>query len=496
MPTVYRLNYQPDINANWASNPGICTAMGGMAQLQNGNLAPVSRTANAIFTSATTGTDVLHAQMFTQVNNSVRLLAFRKQNIDEYSSSGTRTNRGTGYNAATEDWSAAAWGNQVIACNYRDATQSSTGAGFSGLGGGSPKARSVAANVHFVMLADVDDGGSNVYADMVWWSAIRNPSSWTPSLATQAGNVRLLDTPGPIKNVVSYRDKFIAFKENAIFIGEYVGPPYVFSWRVISSSIGLSHPKGVTECDGKLYFWHHSGFYEFDGQQIKNVSVGVANEIAAVASCFSLSVSPMRCVADEKEGIVWLVAYFFWESPNQYDMYPFGYNIRTGLWSCVGLAGRSYSSDAGGAPQAVVFATSAQRNLFDGFSYGGQDGFNYFNNGASPRYYKFDYGGSDVAPTLTTGYVGQNDVVPYVIRAYPRFVSSNGGASVSSSSVSGYKIENGTTTGSATMNWNTETGTLDGILSAKYYKLSITFAAVSAFELSGIGFDFVAGARR
>ena len=93
---------------------------------------------------------------------------------------------------------------------FPPALSACTGAGFSALGGSSPKAAHIAANVNFVMMADVDDGGSNVYTDMVWWSGIRNPATWTPSQATQAGNIRLLDIPGVRDGIVDFAHKLTA----------------------------------------------------------------------------------------------------------------------------------------------------------------------------------------------------------------------------------------------------------------------------------------------
>jgi hypothetical protein len=272
MPQITPVYFAPDIDTAWSSHPGALSAINALAPLQSGIYGSVG---TAAYLSALTGTDHLTAYLFRQVAGTVRLLTFRKQNIDEYDSSASRTNRGTSYSASTTDWSAAAWGNQIIACNYLNNTQSSTGGAFADLGGSSPKARYVAANLNFVMLADVDDSGSNVYSDMVWWCALQNPASWTPSIATEAGNVRLLDAPGPIRQLIAYRDTFVAFKDNAIFVGEYVGPSFVFSWRLVSNRVGCIAPKSVVELDGKLYFLHSSGFWEFDGQTLRNVGLPV-----------------------------------------------------------------------------------------------------------------------------------------------------------------------------------------------------------------------------
>lgn len=486
MPQVYRLNYQPDLDRNWNANPGLCSDMSGLVPLQNGNLCTVLNESNVSF--ASTGEDVLSAEMFTKTDGSVRLLAFRTTNIDEYDVAGTRTNRATGLTTAT-DWAAAAWGNQIIAVSKANATQSSTGAGFTALGGSSPKAKLIAANVNFVMMADVDDGGSNVYTDMVWWSALRNPSSWAPNLATQAGNVRLLDTPGPIKQLVAFQDKFIAFKENSIYMGQYVGPPYVFSWKVINSTIGLSFYKCVTECDGKLFFVHHSGFYSFDGQQFSNIGQGVISKIDEFQYAIPTAVS------DESQGVVWFCPYVIViGGGTSYRLRPLCYNARTGLWSNVGNVLSATSGTA--SPQAVVVATYTQRYAFH--TTGTKIGFAYFSNASSPKYVGVAYPAlSTGTASLYTGFIGNNDMAPTMVRVYPRFVYGDGSA-ISSAAISGYNDESLAgvgSDGSHTLTWNAEYGTLDGRAQYRYKVIYIAFSA-ALFQLGGLGIEVSGGAKR
>lgn len=488
MPQVYRLNYQPDLDRNWAVNPGLCTSMTGLVPLQSGNLSTLLDVGSQSFN--TTGEDVIHAQMFTQTTGAVRLLAFRTTNIDEYDSAGTRTNRATGLTTATR-WEAAAWGNQIIAVSKANATQSSTGAGFTALGGSSPKAACIASNVNFVMMADVDDGGSNVYTDMVWWSAIRNPSSWAASLATQAGNIRLLDTPGPILQLWAYGDKFLAFKANSIYIGQYVGPPYVFSWRVVSNSIGCSYGKCVTECDGKVFFVHKSGFYMFDGQGLTNIGQGLTSKIVSY-----FPYGNPAAVADERQGIV----YFFGSQVTTgggtfYDLSGFCFNVRTGLWSALGLVFTQTSGTA--SPQALVRATHTERDAFNALGLG--SGFSYFSNGTTPKYVATTYPGTLPTGTasFTTGYIGYNDIAQTEVKAYLRFLQGDG-TSISSASVTGTNdelISSGGSDGTHTLTWNTEMQTLDGRAQYRYKTITVNFSAAN-LQIAGLGVDYAGSAKR
>lgn len=495
MPTVYRLNYQPDLDRNWANSPGCCTAMAGLAPLQDGSVGTVLKVGGA--SMYYTGDNVLHGQMFMQTDGTVRLLAFRTNDIDEYTSGGVRTNRATGLTTAA-DWSAAAWGNQIIAVSKANATQSSTGAGFSALGGSSPKAAYIAANANFVMMADVDDGGSNVYTDMVWWCGIRNTATWTPSQATQAGRIRLLDAPGPIKQIWSYGKDFLVFKENAIFIGRYVGPPYVFAWQLLTADVGCSFPKSVTECDGRVYFAHRSGFYSLDSNGVQNIGRGVA-----ISEAYSASVGvPLRAVGDEQQGVVWFFQYTKTVGGGTYyQLSPFGYNVRTGLWAKIGALGQTTST---AYPPAVVQATYAERATFNSSAIG-QGSFTYFandNTSTTSRYASVEYpdGLSDLTASFTTGYVGSNDAASTLTRAHLRFARNSfiNTVAISSASFDGYSDETGSTADTTkTATWNTEMQTLDATLNAKYKTLSVTFTASSnQFTLAGVGFDLTrAGSR-
>ena len=494
MPTVYRLNYCPDLDTNWSINPGACTDMEGLAPLANGNLTTFGDDAGHGF--STTGSDVLHAEMFTKTDGTVRLLAFRAGDIDEYASDATRTNRGTGYTTAS-DWDAAAWGNQIIAVSKANATQSSTGAGFTALGGSSPKAARIAANANFVMMADVDDGGSNVYADMVWWCGIRNPATWTPAQATQAGNVRLLDEPGPIVAIAAFGDKFLAFKENAIFLGQYIGPPYVFSWRVISNVVGLSYPKALTICDGKMYFVHRTGFFAFDGQQVSNVGQGVNSIPASKGGGGGLV--PMRAASSEIEGIVWFCGYFV-VSGTSYYMNVLALNARTGLWARMG---RTILS---GDVQCPVVCTQAQLAAFREPTDSLSDvdpvaDLTYFDNSSSPAYKVATISRdtpevADVrAPTVTTGLIGTPERAGKMVRVYPRVVRGDPSDGTSTAYMRPLQTEYGSVS-SSLMSYNTELGTYDAVSDARYHSIQINWTTAANFEMAGLGVDRVETGKR
>lgn len=496
MPTVYRLNYLPDADTNWAVNPGNCSSMSGFSHDEYGNLATVDAL-SSFGTFTITGTDAMHAEVFAGPTGTARFLVFRKGDIDEYDNSGTRTNRATGLSASTGSWEAASWGSQIVAVNYLNSPQSSTGAGFSALSGSPPKARHIAANVNFMLMADVDDGGSNVYADMVWWSALRNPSSWTPSLATQAGNIRLLDTPGPIMRVVAFGDKFLAFKQDSVYLGRYVGPPYVFDWRVINDSVGCTYPRAVAQVDGRIYFGHRTGVYAFDGQQFENVGLGVFGSIngdmAANGTYY------MHMYGDGLGGNVWVASNLQTVATYTHNhLYSHCYNARSRLWSRQGKV--CSSSDAANASFPLMVAGEKNEHYNFWSNWGVRSGFVYINNGNPPVVGSL-VTGSDTrtgyTAWVTTGPIGTQDASNQATSVYLRGVI--GTSPDITVTLAGYNNDQGSTAfgyGTASTSWNRERATFDGVLDAKFKTVTATVGDGERIEIQGVGVTSVpAGVR-
>lgn len=345
MTQIVPLSYVPDADTAWFANPGALASISNMAPLARGSYGTVGSWAD--FT--VTGTDYLYAKIFRKVDGTVRFLVFRAGDIDEYSSTGTKTNRKTGATTST-DWCAAAFGDAIIATNNIDNVQVSTGTSFSDLAGSPPKAKLVAANQNFVMLADYVNG-SDDFSDGWWCSGIGSHVTWTPSLATQAANGRLLDVPGPIRALVAYKDAFLAFKDNAIIILEYVysgASSVVWAARTIHNSVGTHGPHSVAVLNGIVYFVHSSGFYMFDGANVVSIGDGVEttflellgeidrNNGPTQAMADAASLGDVQAAVDDVENIVW----FFFSTLTDPDgpgdnvckTYGFGYNAVSRKW--------------------------------------------------------------------------------------------------------------------------------------------------------------------
>ncbi len=487
MPTqIADAVYCPDLDTT--KIPGAIIDMSRWAPLQSGFYGSSSIENRYSVTAVCT-----LAKTFPQINGTVRFLVFSDTNIDEYNATGTKTNRGTGY-TSNLTWSAAQWGDQIIATNYADVIQSSTGAGFTALGGTPPKARLIAANLNFVMLAGTNDG-STAYADEVFWSGLQSPAVWTPGLASQCGRIRLLDAPGPIRQLVAFRDKFYAFKENSIFVGEYVGPPFIFQWRLVSSRIGACGfwNQGVVECDDKLWFAHASGFYQFDGNQLVNVGTPAWRTILNTVGyggnpktgTTGAPIGQMRVAADDLEGIVWLMGYVI--SGAYYIPYTWGLNVRTGKWGAHGI------NDGDFDPYSTWVQTShSDMRTFLSTSANVTGRVWRISNAYPTSYFhEIRYPNAwNTVGSFTTGLAGSGEGSSTITGLQYRIVSGSSASPFASCTFNGYASETMLTNAqTATATVNTDLERFDGRLSSRYLSATVTGTVDKTCILAGFGLE-------
>ena len=132
--------------------------------------------------------------------------------------------------------------------------------------------RSMAAFKTFLVGLNWGIGGVE-YPNLVKWSteasALSPPFSWDESDATlDAGEYQLTDTPGKIMDGLPYGDSFLIYKEDSIYVMNYVGTPYIFSFKLLSPTIGLLAKNAVAEFDAGHFFIGNSDCYITNGQQV------------------------------------------------------------------------------------------------------------------------------------------------------------------------------------------------------------------------------------
>jgi hypothetical protein len=152
---------------------------------------------------------------------------------------------------------------------------------------GMPRFAIIGVCNEFVMLGNVmvdetyDDGYGNVmvtpgdYPDRWWCSAIGNPFSWSPNVATQCTSGRLTDLPGAFTAGKALGDQFVFYKQRGIWIGTNTTVPFVWEWAMSSKEVGTWGPDCVCVVDNKHLFLGNDDFYSFDGQKVTPIGAGV-----------------------------------------------------------------------------------------------------------------------------------------------------------------------------------------------------------------------------
>lgn len=173
--------------------------------------------------------------------------------------------------SASAFWTFTSFGNISLAVNKATKVLASTANTFTTLVN-APKASIITSALEFVLVFDTNEGCYGDSPQRWWCSAAGDYTSWTADIATQATTGLLEETPGKVVAAAPRHSEVIAYKERAIHQGRYVGPPFVWSWEVISEEVGTFGPYCVVQARTHHYFPAHDGLYLFDG--VRPYSIG------------------------------------------------------------------------------------------------------------------------------------------------------------------------------------------------------------------------------
>jgi len=203
------------------------------------------------------------------------------------------TRTASDYNAtAAEGWTHTILGGVAVITNFKDTPQFwaltsgkyNTSTKLAALSnwrgpGGATAATSYVKSLKgfksFLMALNVNDtGGSVQYANMVKWSGAASahspPATWNETTTTDdAGEQELADTPGDIVDGLQLGESFIVYKESSTYIINFIGTPFIFSFKLLSPTVGLLAKNCVSEFEGGHFFMGKSDFYWNNGQTIQ-----------------------------------------------------------------------------------------------------------------------------------------------------------------------------------------------------------------------------------
>lgn len=289
--------------------------------------SPVS-TSLAAASGAVTG-----AALIKKLDNSIRLFLGSSAKIEEGTSLTALTDRSAagGYTGSNQ-WRFAQFGDVTMATNKSELIQSSTTGAFATVVG-SPKAAGIETVNQFVFAWDTIDGTYGTRPDGWWCSALGDHTSWAPSIATQAANGRLTSAPGPLASGRRLGDNMVFYKERAMYLGTYVGPPIIWRFDELPGPVGCSSHEAVVSTGTAHYFPGYDDFYVFDGARAVSLNSPLKTWFYADASKANLS-SIKGLLDTEKSLIYWFYPQEGGSTINRCVVY----NYRTNQW---GAAHRS-----------------------------------------------------------------------------------------------------------------------------------------------------------
>ena len=104
------------------------------------------------------------------------------------------------------------------------------------------------------------------YTEPVTWDVIDDEQD--------AGEYELLDTPGPIVDTMPMGEVFMVYKTDSIYMMNYVGTPYIFSFKALDPDTGILAKGAVAEFPGGHFFVSFADCYVNNGQVVTPILTG------------------------------------------------------------------------------------------------------------------------------------------------------------------------------------------------------------------------------
>lgn len=208
-----------------------------------------------------------------KLDKSTRIFAGTQTKIYEGVAKAWVDSGGTYTGSADTVWRFAQFGDVALATNGTEPVQKSIGTGaFSDLAG-APKAAYIETVAGFVMLGAYNDGTDT--PDGIYWSGLYDYTAWTPDLATQAGFLRLLDTPGRVTALKRLGNAAVAYKEDSMYLLQYQSSPTLWSAQLISGEVGALSNEAVVNIGTAHLFVGKDNIWVYDGTRPQPIAEGL-----------------------------------------------------------------------------------------------------------------------------------------------------------------------------------------------------------------------------
>jgi hypothetical protein len=118
----------------------------------------------------------------------------------------------------------------------------------------------------FVIAFGANDYGQTTQDPMlVRWSDQESYTVWTPAITNQAGSYRL-SSGSFIVAAQQTRQEILIWTDGALYSMQYLGPPYVWGFNILSDNISIISPNAVATANNITYWMGADKFYAYSGR--------------------------------------------------------------------------------------------------------------------------------------------------------------------------------------------------------------------------------------
>ena len=118
----------------------------------------------------------------------------------------------------------------------------------------------------FVIAMGANDYGVSEQDPMlIRWSDQESYSTWTPAITNQAGSYRL-SSGSTIVTAIQTRQEIVVLTDAAVYSMQYIGPPYVWGFNILSSNISIIGPNAIGSANNIVYWMGLDKFYVYTGR--------------------------------------------------------------------------------------------------------------------------------------------------------------------------------------------------------------------------------------
>jgi hypothetical protein len=124
----------------------------------------------------------------------------------------------------------------------------------------------VSDSSRFVIAFGANDYGSSTQDPMlIRWSDQESYATWAPAITNQAGSFRL-SSGSEIITAIQTRQEIFVLTDAAAYSMQYLGPPYVWGFNILSNNISIIGPNAIGAANNIVYWMGKDKFYAYSGR--------------------------------------------------------------------------------------------------------------------------------------------------------------------------------------------------------------------------------------